>query len=145
MQNRHAKRKIMVVDDELEMRIFLGNLLRSHGFDPIDAGSGSDCLSVAGEAKPAVIILNAMMTRKEDHLIYQSLKQDKVLKSIPVIMLANIDKNTFSHYHKFRSLTSGQELPEPEAFLKKPFEAEELIQLILTLTQTGTATRERIE
>ncbi|MBA3035364.1 MAG: response regulator, partial [Desulfobacterium sp.] len=83
---------------------------------------------------PALIILDVMMSEESGIQIYRLLKFDKQLKRIPVIMLSAIDRDTFSHYQKFESSQPGQSIPEPEAFLEKPPEAEELINIVLELT-----------
>ncbi len=137
LQTNLQKKKILVVDDELEMRIFLSNILKTCGFDPIDVESGSEVLQIAIEMKPSLIILNAMMLRKGKSQIYSSLKQNKKLQNIPVIVHSTIDKYTFFHFQKFQSKPLGQGLPEPDAYLEKPLEAEELLELVQTLTETG--------
>jgi hypothetical protein len=55
---------------------------------------------------------------------------------IPVIMLSAIDRKTFFLYKKFKSTPSGAGVPEPEAYLEKPPEAEELIGIVQMLTKT---------
>lgn len=130
------KKTILVVDDELDMQIFLMNLLRSKGFDPINIESGSEVLRIATEMNPALIILNAMMLFKGTSQIYCDLKQDKKLQNIPIIMHSILDKQTFFHFQKFRRGTSSQGLPEPDAYLIKPLAAEELLGLVKTLTGT---------
>ena len=133
------KKKILVVDDELDMRIFLFNLLRSKGFDPIDVECVSEVLQMATEIKPALIIVNAMMLCKGTSQIYCDLKQHKKLQNIPIIMHSIVDKQTFFYFQKFRSGASRHSLPEPDAYLIKPLEAEELLGLVETLTETGAA------
>jgi CheY-like chemotaxis protein len=141
LESDTKKKKILVVDDELEMRIFLSNLLKTGGFDPIDVESGSEVLQIAAEIKPALIILNAMMLCKGTSQAYCSLKQDKKFQNIPIIMHSIVDKYTFFYFQKFRSMTLGQGLPEPDAYLIKPLEAEELLGLVETLTETAGAER----
>ena len=133
------KKKILVVDDELDMRIFLFNLLRSKGFDPIDVECVSEVLQMATEIKPALIIVNAMMLCKGTSQIYCDLKQHKKLQNIPIIMHSIVDKQTFFYFQKFRSQPSGPGLPEPDAYLIKPLEEEELLGLVETLTEIGGA------
>ena len=133
------KKKILVVDDELDMRIFLSNLLKTSSFDPIDVESGSEVLQLATEMKPSLIILNAMMLCKGTSQVYRNLKQDKILQNIPIIMHSIVDKYTFFYFQKFRGKHLGQGLPEPDAYLIKPLEAEELLGLVETLTETAGA------
>lgn len=132
------KKKILVVDDELDMRIFLCNLLGNCGYEPIDAGDRAEALQKAKEEKPALIILDVMMPKKEGIQMYRDLKQDEDLKTVPVIMVSTIDRKTFTFYHKLQGLSMEKSDPEPGAYLEKPLETEELISLIRRLTETNT-------
>jgi len=124
------KEKILVVDDETDMRVFLSTVIETGGFDPIVAMNSTEGLKRALKENPDLIIVDMMMPQEEGIQMYQSLKYNKALKDIPVIMLSAIDKKTFFHYHKMKNVFSGEGLPEPEAYLEKPPEAEELIGLI---------------
>jgi two-component system phosphate regulon response regulator PhoB len=128
------KIKILVVDDEPEMQIFLSNLLQTGGFDPVVAESGTAGLSEVIAEIPDLIILNMMRYRDRQSLLYRILKTDEKLKAIPVIMLSSLDRKTFFHFQRLRKFPVGGALPEPEAFILKPPEAEELLQVVQTLT-----------
>ena len=132
------KKKILVVDDELDMRIFLCNLLGNCGYEPIDAGDRSDGLQKAKEEKPALIILDVMMPKEEGIQMYRDLKHDEDLKGVPVIMVSTIDQKTFAFYHKLQTSPMNRNIPKPGAYLKKPLKTEELISLVRRLTQTDT-------
>jgi CheY-like chemotaxis protein len=129
-----AKKKILVVDDEPEMQIFLSNLLNTGGFDPVIAESGTAELSEIIAEIPDLIILNMIRFRDRQTLLYRHLKTDEKLRAIPVIMLSSLDRKTFYHYQRLKNDPVGGALPEPEAFILKPPEAEELLRVVLTLT-----------
>ena len=134
--------KILVMDDEPDMQIFLTNLLLSGGFNPILVQSGKDPLKHIEKENPALIIICVVKYRDTKIRVYRELKSDDVLKKIPVIMLSNIDRRTFFHHHKFKSPAYGGALPEPEAYLVKPPEAEELMSLVTRLTQMSKSQTE---
>ena len=138
--NREVERKkIFLIDNDPDMRIFLFNLLGTGGFETVVVESGSAGLQRIMEENPALIILNILRYRDSNILLYRDLKHDEKLKKIPVIMLSNVDQKTFYHYQKFKNLPSGQGIPRPEAYLVKPPEADELLQLVHALTQTSNA------
>ena len=56
-------RKILIVDDELHMRIFMATLFETSGYEPILARDGKEGIEKAREIKPALIILDVMMPR----------------------------------------------------------------------------------
>jgi two-component system phosphate regulon response regulator PhoB len=134
LQSEIERKKILIVDDESDMRIFLCNLLGNCGYEAIDAEDGAEGMKKAKAEKPALIILDAMMPREGGIQMYRELKQDENLKNVPVIMVSTIDRKTFSFYQKFQSTSQYRQVPEPGAYLEKPLEAEELIELVRTLT-----------
>ena len=139
MNQETERKKIFLIDDEPEMRIFLFNLLDTNDFESVVVESGTAGLQRIIEENPALIILNILKYRDSNMLLYRDLKLDEKLKMIPVIMLSNVDQNTFYHCQKFRNRPSGQGIPEPDGYLIKPPEADELLQLVNTLTQTSAA------
>ena len=127
------------MDDEPDMQIFLTNLLLTGGFQPILAESGKDNLKQIVEVNPDLIIICVVKYRDSKIRLYRELKSDAVLKRIPVIMLSNIDRKTFFHHHKFKTPPHGGALPEPDGYLVKPPEAEELMQLLVELTRVSNS------
>ncbi|MGA8264596.1 MAG: response regulator, partial [Ignavibacteriaceae bacterium] len=130
------RKKILIVDDELDLRIFLCNLLGNCGYEPIDAGDKDKGMQMAVREKPALIILDVTMPKESGIQMYRELKEHEDLKNVPVIMVSAIDKKTFSFYQKFQRTPRHKDFPYPGAFLEKPLEAEELIELVSTLTKT---------
>jgi CheY-like chemotaxis protein len=123
---------ILVVAEESDTRVFVSNLLNTEGFNPIGAAGMPEGLRLARSRRPALIILDVMMPNKEGIRIYHRIKNDPVLKTVPVIMLSAIDRETFYLYEKFQSTPLGPGVPEPDAYLEKPPEADDLIRLVHT-------------
>ncbi len=136
MHSEIERKKILIVDDELDMRIFLCNLLGNCGYEPIDAGDKDEGMQKAVREKPALIILDVTMPKETGIQMYRELKEHQELKNVPVIMVSTIDKKTFSFYQKFQGTPRHKVVPDPGAYLEKPLEAEELIELVRTLTET---------
>jgi CheY-like chemotaxis protein len=75
-----------------------------------------------------------MMPKIEDGIqTYQQFKSDQKLSRIPIIMLSAIAKKTFFHSIRMLSPWKGSQLPEPEAYMEKPPDAQELSRLITEL------------
>ena len=49
-------KKVLIVDDELDMRTFISTLLETNGFKPLSANDGKEGLDLARQKKPALII-----------------------------------------------------------------------------------------
>ena len=126
-----------MVADESDCRVFLSNVLNGAGFKSIQADNTAKGFVLAESEKPAVIILDVMMPDKEGIKMYHRLKNTQRLKEIPVIMLSGIDRDTFYLYEKFKSGRWEAGVPEPEGFLEKPPEADDLIRLVNRLMASG--------
>ncbi|MCP4669598.1 MAG: response regulator [Deltaproteobacteria bacterium] len=130
-----AKKKILVVDDELDMRTFVCSLLGTCGYKTIEATNGLEGMQKARKARPELIILDVMMPKEDGVQMYRELKTDDDLKHIPVIMLSGIAKKTFFHSQNMLNTYMGHAVPGPEAYIEKPPESEEIIQWAETLLE----------
>jgi CheY-like chemotaxis protein len=135
-----AKKTVLIVDDELEMQVFLSTLLESRGFKPVVAGSGVEGIQKAEALHPALIILDATLPMQGGAMMFRKLKCNKDLCGIPVLLLSSVDWNTYHHYQKIQETQSDDEAPEPEAFLNKPPEADELLTIVADLAEGATTT-----
>jgi CheY-like chemotaxis protein len=132
--------KVLIVDDEFDMRIFLCNLLGGCGYATIEAGDHQEGLRKARTEKPALIILDVMMPNEAGLQLYRDLKEDRRLRDIPVIMVSSIGKKTFLQYQKSYCTLPEEDKALPGAYLKKPLNAEELVGWVQALTAPGPAT-----
>lgn len=129
-------RKILVVDDESDMQIYLSTVVETMGFKPIVAGDGTEALDKARANQPALVILDVMMPGIEDGLkTYQQFREDDALGRIPIIMVSAIARKTFFHSIRLLKPLSGRQLPEPEAYMEKPPDAAELTRIIQAILQ----------
>jgi len=131
-------RKILVVDDESDMRIYLSTVVETMGFEPTAAANGTEGLEKARTLSPALVILDVMMPRIEDGLLtYRQFREDEELGRIPIIMVSAIARKTFFHSIRLLQPVSGHKLPEPEGYIEKPPDAAELKRLIPALVAGG--------
>lgn len=124
-----ARRKILIVDDELDVRIYVRTLFETSGYTPIVARNGQEGLEKARELSPDLIILDVMMPAAGGVTMYRELKADLGLKDIPVIMLTGIGEKSFSHYLKMLNIKAKDPIPQPDAHMEKPLDHEKLLEL----------------
>jgi DNA-binding response OmpR family regulator len=127
------EKKILIVDDDLNMRIFISIMLETNGYKAIVTKDGKEGIREAKEAAPALIILDLMMPQQGGILMYRQLKVDNNLKDIPVIILSGVDSKAFSHSLKMLNMGQDDPIPEPEAFVEKPPKAEDLLNIVEAL------------
>ncbi|MGA7874268.1 MAG: response regulator [Desulfoferrobacter sp.] len=123
-------KKVLVVDDELDIRVFMTTLLETSGYKPIAAEDGQQGLEAARKHKPALIIMDIMMPKESGIHMYRELKNDPELKEKPVIIVSALSKKTFFHSQKVLDEYEGGQVPEPTAYIEKPPEADELLDAI---------------
>ncbi len=124
-----GKKKILIVDDEMDMRIFISTLMETSGYKAVATKNGKDGILKAKELMPDLIILDVMMPGEGGVQMYRQLKTDKTLKDIPVIMLSAVAKKIFIHYLKMLNIQLNNSIPYPDAYMEKPPEAEELLKI----------------
>jgi CheY-like chemotaxis protein len=134
--------KILIVDDDKDAVTFIGSLIRSFGMEPISAGSMEEGLRKARKSAPQCIILNCMMCGDEGICLYRALKTDAAFKQVPVIMLASIRRDTVLRSGVLSDARAEQTIPEPEAFLTYPPDAEALMDTVQALTREPRAAPE---
>ncbi len=133
------KKKVLAVDDEMHMRIFLRTLLETNGYHPELARNGAEGIEKVRESPPDLIILDVMMPNEGGAKMYQVLKTDETLKEIPVIMLSGVTEKAFAHYLHMFNTRIETSLPEPAAYMEKPPEAKDLLEFIRKALRGGVS------
>ena len=128
-----SKKTVLVVEDELDMRIFISTLLETSGYQPVLTRDGTEGLLKAKDVFPDLIILDVMMPGEGGVQMYRQLKTDQALCKIPVIMLSAVAQKTFAHYLNMVNARLKEPIPDPEAYIEKPPEAEDLIKMTASL------------
>jgi len=127
------KKTVLIVEDEMDMRIYISTLLETSGYAPVVTRDGKEGLIKARDVSPDLIILDVMMPGEGGVQMYRQLKTDQALKAIPVIMLSAVAQKTFSHYLNMVNARLDRPIPRPEAYIEKPPEADDLLQMAARL------------
>jgi DNA-binding NarL/FixJ family response regulator len=80
-------KKILVIEDEPEMRRNITALLRYYDYEPIAAENGVAGVDAARREKPDLILCDVMMPELDGYGVLQSLQTDELLARIPFIFL----------------------------------------------------------
>ncbi len=127
--------RVLIVDDDADAVLFMCSLLRSQGMEPVAAGSMSEGLEQVRTSRPRCIILNCMMCGEEGICLYRALKTDDAFKTVPVIMLSSIRRDTVLRSGILDDVSTERSIPEPEAFLTNPPDADALVGTVQWLTR----------
>jgi len=107
--------KIMVVDDEKEIRELLSIYLAEDGYDVISAASGEEAIDLAQNEEPQVILMDVKMPGIDGVETCRRLKGAERTKSIPVIMVTAYQDRDVEAY-----------LEGADDFVNKPFDRTEI-------------------
>ncbi len=127
------KKTVLIVEDELDMRIFIATLLETSGYQPVMTRDGNEGMRKANDVCPDLIILDVMMPGEGGVQMYRQLKTHDTLCHIPVIMLSAVARKTFSHYLNMVNARLKEPIPEPDAYIEKPPEAEDILNMAASL------------
>jgi twitching motility two-component system response regulator PilH len=123
-------KKVLIVDDDPDVRLFNATVVEESGFIPVEAENGEQGLKMVKEEAPDLVILDVLMPRQSGIRLYRELKTDSSLKNVKVIMLSGVAKRTFLRSQKALTEFGGDKVPEPEIYIEKPVEPEELAEAI---------------
>ena len=123
-------KKVLVVDDDPDVRLFSVTVLEENGYTPLEAEDGESGLKKIKAEKPDLVILDVLMPRQSGVRLYRELKTSKALRDVKVIILSGIAKKTFMRSQKALTEFGGAQIPEPEIYLEKPVEPDELADVI---------------
>jgi twitching motility two-component system response regulator PilH len=123
-------KKVLVVDDDPDVRLFSITVLEENGYTPLEATNGEEGMQLVRKQKPDLIILDVLMPRESGIRLYRQLQTDKKLKEIPIIILSGITRKSFLRSQKALTEFGGEEVPEPKTYLEKPVEPDELAAAI---------------
>jgi DNA-binding response OmpR family regulator len=127
------KKRILLVDDEVDIVTMIRMRLEASGFEVIVATDGKEALNAARTYNPDLIILDLMLPTMDGFHVARMLKYDARYKDIPIIML------TAKAGEGDRKTGEGVGV---NAYFNKPFEAEKLLAKIRELLAIKAATDE---
>jgi DNA-binding response OmpR family regulator len=116
-----ANQKIMIVDDDPDLRQALRLRLRANHYDTVNAVDGYSAIAQAYKEQPDLIILDLGLPAGDGFVVLERLQKDDKLSTIPVIVLTARDPQSSER----RALQSGA-----AAFFQKPADNAELLDVI---------------
>ena len=135
-------KRILIVDDEPDAISYISSVLEDNGYEYLSAENGEEGLELARKEKPDMILLDLIMPEKSGMLMFQELKKDPELGKIPVIVVSGasealgVDLRNFMIKQPLRGRqkvveTTGEtQFTEPNAYVEKPVDPNELIKVI---------------
>jgi len=120
-------KKIMIIDDDIDLVEALRLTLEDAGFEVIDAQDGKKGLEKMVTEKPDLVILDVMMGTQDEgfHIAYQ-MRSNEEIKDIPIIMLTAVGQETGFSFDKEKD----EDFLPVEEFLEKPVDPDKLVEVV---------------
>ena len=128
-----SNKKILIVEDDADVRLGYQVLLKAKHYDPVFAGDSLSAVSEARKHQPDLIILDLGLPAGDGFIVLERFRAMTQLSLIPVIVVSARDV----HGNKERALKAGA-----KAYLQKPWNDNELLGLIsqlLSLPELSTS------
>lgn len=121
---QNSQHSILVVDDNPDLRTYVSDILRRHGYQVQTARNGYEGFGKAQENTPSLIVTDLMMPLVTGNEMIQMIRNEESLKGTPIILLtAKVDEET-----RIESAEHGA-----DAYLAKPFNDRELLAEVRNL------------
>ena len=134
----YKKKKILVVDDEKDVREFLKAALSEAGFDVIEAEDGNIALEKIKNEIPDLISLDLVMPKKSGARLHRELSKNKDWSKIPVIIVTGHARDDLGKADLKELTMSG-----PGIYLEKPVKPNNYIAAIKKLLNMDTTHDEK--
>ena len=109
--------KVLVVDDEEEVRNSVSEFLESQGYDAVEVADGEEALAKCFTEKPDLLLLDLRLPRVDGYQVCQTLKGNPITSVIPIIIITALNSTS----QKIKGIEYGA-----DDYIEKPFDLEEL-------------------
>lgn len=120
--------KILVVDDDPDMRDALEIILESGGYTVAMAEDGEQCLVKLKEEQPDLILLDLLMPKMDGFEVCKALKDPRYAKygHVPIIILSSVQEGVSQRRYE---LETGVQL-DVDDYVEKPIESGVLLERV---------------
>ena len=133
-----GRRRVLVVDDEPEIRMLVERTLRAQGYEVETAADGEDGLARVQARPPDLVLLDAMLPKMHGFEVARRLRSDPRTRPVPIVMMTAI-------YRGWRFAQDAREAYGAQDYIEKPFRLDDFtrrIEAVLEATAAGGPARE---
>ena len=113
--------KILVIDDEPDVRIYLRMIFKEQGAEVIEAPDANQGIRAIRAENPDLVTLDLIMPHKTGEKLYWELRKDEKYADLPIVIITGHGKADAPTVN-FHSFIKEKGVPEPNAFMEKPID-----------------------
>jgi CheY-like chemotaxis protein len=117
-------KKILIIDDEKDMRVYLGTLFKKAGYEVESAPNGEEGVRTAKTFGPDLITLDVLMPKKSGVKAYRELRTAPETGQIPIIILTGLTRQEDFFNDELGAVGA------PNAIVEKPIEREAFLETV---------------
>lgn len=129
--------KIMIIDDEPDIREYLMAALEDNGYTPCTVAENETVLSAVDREKPDLIILDIMMPRQSGISIYKDLRASKTARKTPVALISGLATSKEMMTTDLIDAIDAGRIATPDGFIEKPVRLADFLNLVKELLDQG--------
>jgi len=121
--------KILVIDDEPDVRVYLRTIFREQGAEVVEAPDANQGMRALQSERPDLMTLDLILPRKTGEKLYWEIRKDERFAALPVVIVsgyAAVDSPRID-FHRF---LAEKHLPEPDGMIEKPIDVEKLLAAV---------------
>lgn len=128
-----AGKKILIVDDDPDIRDVLSLVLEAQGYQVSIASDGLECFVQLGKDKPDLLILDLLMPKMDGFAVYKELQNPRwaAYRDMPILVLTSVREEASKRRYE---LETGQTL-DVDCYVEKPISPEALVETAKKLLQ----------
>lgn len=120
-------KRVLIADDEPDLVTMLMVRLRHEGYEVLIARNGDECIALAQQEKPDLILVDVMMPLKNGYDACEEIKKNPKTSRIPIILMTALDQK--------ENVTIGKHLGALD-YIMKPFNVNSLLLKIRDVVRT---------
>jgi CheY-like chemotaxis protein len=124
-----SAKRILVVDDEPDLCLYLARLFEEHGYSVACASDGYEAANKVKQTRPDLITLDLSMRKKSGVKFYREMKSTSELSRIPIVFVSPASGAGGSFRDAGRARGTRHPLPPPDGVVGKPINADEILGL----------------
>ena len=127
MPGKLEGKKILVVDDDRDIRIAMEMALKDLGPEVVSVGDGNQAVRQIEESEPDLVVLDMMLPKRSGFLVLERIKRDRQPGQKPFVIMVT---GNLGNRHKIYAERRGV-----DQYITKPFRMNKLLEAITELLE----------
>jgi CheY-like chemotaxis protein len=121
-------RRVLIVDDDPDIVVYLTSFLEDNGYETRAAVDGADALAAVAAFRPDVVLTDVLLPGRSGLDLLVTLRRDRRTADLPVVVMTGMDQILQDDGHSY--LTNHVDIRGPDAVVGKPIDPRGLLEVL---------------